>query len=112
MTITSLQETVHQRRLRAEKADRFLQSNLFVEAYSILSSSPTLMAELTKLIDGFDADMIRTMCEDAIAREIGEYSIAELRKLARKMCIPYYTSLTKSELLSVIVQRKQNVNVN
>lgn len=93
----------------AEKVDRFLQSNLFVEAYNILCKSETAVGELTKLIDVFDLQTIRNKCEEAIEREIGEYSISELRKLARKMCIQYYTSLTKSELLSVIVQRKKDV---
>lgn len=67
------------------------------------------MIELQKLLVDADIDTLKDLCMKAIEREIGEYSTHELRKIAAKMCIPYYAKYSKPELLSVILREKSNV---
>lgn len=90
-----------------DRLDRFLKSNLFIEAYKVLCGSSDVVNHVTKLIDNIDLETLRNMCEEAIERELGEYSIHQLRKIARKLAIPYYTTYTKSELLSVLIARRK-----
>lgn len=95
------------------RLDRFLKSNLFTEAYKILCGSTECVNRVTTLIDAIDVEALRNVCEDVIEKELGEYSIHQLRKLARRLAIPYYTTYTKSELLSVlIIRRKKDAELN
>lgn len=95
-----------------DRLDRFLRSNLFLEAYKVLSVTTSFFNQLSKLVEDIDVESLRSICEEAIEKELGEYSIHQLRKLAAKLAIPYYTTYTKSELLSVLIARRKQEKVN
>jgi hypothetical protein len=95
-----------------QRLDRFLHSPLFEEAYPLLQSSPITKGQLPILIDQGDFIAVKELCEAVVEREVGEYNIHELRKLARSYAIPYYTTYSKAELLSIIIEwRKRDPRI-
>jgi hypothetical protein len=91
--------------LAAQRVHRLLQSDLYNEVEPILND--TDREALSRWIDESNDKLIRGMLKSKLEVAIGAQSIGELRTLARRMNILYYTKYTKWELISVILHRKE-----
>jgi hypothetical protein len=84
--------------------ERLLSSNEFEEVFKTLNKFQR--QEVYTYVYGNNIDMVKLVCERFVQKDLGEMSIQELRKLAKKLSIPYYTKYPKSQLLILVAQRK------
>lgn len=63
--------------------------------------------KLVHFIEQTNVDGLKAFCDDVLERELGETSIQELRKIAQRLGIPYYTTYPKATLLTLILEEKR-----
>lgn len=97
--LTTIITTVHQKCLDFRALDRLVQSVRFEEA---LRLDPNNVQLHQALIDGNIA-FVESWITVVLKKEIGEYNMKELRDVARKLGIPFYTTYSKDDLLVEIL---------
>lgn len=109
MNLTILREKVANRLLDLRRLDYIIQS----DTLEIISKDHRFTSIISAMIDGASSldYKIRNSCLETLKDMIQIYekrdvSIRDLREEARKIYVPKYSRLTKSELLSEITVRK------
>lgn len=107
VAIHNIRNDVHNRTLNFRALDRLVNSADFEEAFKIDSNN---QAVRNALIEG-DVLFIEKWIDQTLTREIGELSIRKLRLLASELEIPYYSSLTRIELIQKILKVKNDIRI-
>lgn len=94
-------EDLHNHILKLRSIERIVTSRSFERMYD--SSTLNEQEEIERYITNRDRARIENWVERKRAAHYGEMSLMQLRVIARKLSIPYYSRLHKSTLLSEIL---------
>jgi len=104
MKINDLRQSIHAQTLRWRSLDGFVHSDEFQDLYNRLS--PEQKENCLQLIEANpSAETTRQWLLNAIKREVlNTLTARELIALARKKNVPYYSRMTKPELVSILMR--------
>jgi len=104
-TVVEIQGVIHKRCLQFRAMDRLVNSVAFKRAFELDPSNAFVQFALQSgNVGEIEAWIDRTLTRDM---DIAEMSLRELRQLASKVGILFYTTFTKDELI-VLIAQKQN----
>ena len=107
VAICDIKTYVHNRTLNFRALDRLVNSPEFDEALRLDSNN----AEVCHAIVEGNIRFIERWIDSTLTRELGELSIRKLRLRASELKIPYYTSLTRTELIQIILKATNDKRV-
>lgn len=104
MTVDDLIAFTHTQVLNARNLQYFIESKEFQDIYVTLKTQER--GEVILMIMKNNLDALRAWYEKKKPRQLEEYTVAELRAIARKLDIKGYHLMTKIELLGTINERR------
>lgn len=106
-SVSHVRISVHNRCLDFRAMDRLVQSPEFEQAFKL---DPNNVFIQFAILSG-NVTEVDKWVKATLGREIGEMSIRNLRDVASRLGIRYYSSLTRDELIVKIIQIKHDRRV-
>ena len=107
LNLSAIRAEVHNKYLAYRNWNRTINTNDFDDALKIGK-----LEDVIEAINKCDNDAVLRWIRDTMTKEFGDKSIRQLRNIAFLLKIPYYTSKTKSELVSIIQQERDRLLKN
>ncbi len=105
LSLTKFRSEIHNKCLDLRNLDRIIHSKEFSDALQIGK-----IEDIIEEIKSINPDAVLRWIKATLAPLIGDRSMRELRAIAQQLMIPYYSSKTKDELVSLIMLERQKKN--
>jgi hypothetical protein len=103
-TLNEIQYEIKSKLLILQRINRLINSEQFINAYN--KANDEQLTKLSKYLEDLNKDAITYWIKIVLKEEYEEYSVMDLRNLAKNLGIRHYQSLTKDSLLFEIYKAK------
>lgn len=98
-----IEQIVYSRYLDAQNLWRFINSQTYIQAVKIMSEEDLIVLE--KYAKEHNLSKIKNLCKTTLLESVEDLTVDDLRKIAKRLFIPYYSSYSKEQLTSLILAK-------